>query len=75
MGRPASSIQAEINRLETFLSGSATTIANVGNDGTTVGMINRTGAEKRLDTLYQQLARADGSKPMLVRGVVTGLRR
>ena len=75
MGRSAGSIQAEIDRLETFLSGAGTTVANVASDGTTIGYINREKAEARIDTLYQQLGRANGTSPMFARGVVTGLGR
>lgn len=75
MGRPAASIQAEIDRLETFLSGVDTTIANVGNDGTSVGRISRADATKRLDQLYRDLGYANGTRRMINRGVVTGLRR
>lgn len=32
------------------------------------------GIRKRLDVLYQQLDRASGDSPMIVRGVVKGLR-
>lgn len=75
MGRSASSIQAEIDRLETFLSGAGTTIQSVSSDGTATTQIDRDKAAKRLDTLYLQLGRANGTAPMLVRGVVTGLGR
>ena len=74
MGRSASSIQAEIDRLETFLSGAATTIASTSSDGTSVQHINRKQAEDRLDRLYIQLGRVNGTSPMFPRGVVTGLR-
>ncbi len=75
MGRSASSIQAEIDRLETFLSGAGTTIASTSADGTSTTLINRKDAETRLDRLYLQLGRANGTAPLLVRGVVTGLGR
>lgn len=74
MGRSASSIQAEIDRLETFLSGAGTTIQGVAADGTSTTLINRAQAEKRLDTLYTQLDRTNGTARMFVRGVTTGLR-
>jgi hypothetical protein len=73
MSRPAASIQAEIDRLETFLSGADTTIANVGNDGTNVGLINRKDATARLKELYRDLRNANGFA-RFPRGVVTGLR-
>ncbi len=74
MARTAALIQAEIDRLETFLSSAATTVANVASDGTTIGYINREKASLRLDALYQQLGRADGTSPMLMRGRLRGLR-
>lgn len=73
MGRSAGSIQAEIDRLETFLSGAGTTIQSTSADGTTVTHISRKDAEARLDSLYQQLGRVDGSSPMFTRGRVGGL--
>jgi hypothetical protein len=75
MGRSASSIQAEIDRLEAFLSGAGTTIQGTSADGTSTTLINRAQAEKRLDTLYTQLDRATGNARMFARGVLTGLRR
>lgn len=75
MGRSASSIQAEIDRLETFLSGAGTTIQSTSSDGTAVTHINRKQAEDRLDRLYIQLGRVNGTSPMFPRGVVTGLGR
>lgn len=74
MSRTATSIQAEIDRLETFLSGAATTIQGTSSDGTAVTHINRKQAEDRLDRLYIQLGRVNGTSPMFPRGVVTGLR-
>lgn len=73
MGRSAASIQAEIDRLETFLSGSGTTIQSTSADGTSVTNVSRKDAEARLDSLYQQLGRVDGSSPMFTRGRVGGL--
>jgi hypothetical protein len=75
MARTAASIQAEIDRLETFLSSEATTIQSTSADGTSVTHINRKQAEDRLDRLYIQLGRANGTSPMFPRGVVTGLGR
>ena len=75
MGRSAGSIQAEIDRLETFLSSAATTIQSVSADGTTTTQVDRSDAADRLDRLYIQLGRVNGTSPMFPRGVVTGLRR
>jgi hypothetical protein len=74
MARSAGSIQAEIDRLETFLSGSGTTIASAASDGTSVQNIDREKAAQRLDSLYLQLGRANGTAPMLCRGRLRGLR-
>lgn len=74
MGRSASSIQAEIDILETHLQASTSLVQSQGADGTSAARFNRKDIEARLDQLYQQLGRANGTSPMLVRGVVRGLR-
>jgi hypothetical protein len=73
MARSAASIQAEITAIETLLQSSAGLSTSVGADGVSRS-INRPGLEARLDKLYQQLERVDGSAPVIVRGVVKGLR-
>lgn len=73
MGRSAASIQAEIDRLETFLSSASTTLQSTASDGTSVVNIDRDKATQRLDMLYQQLGRANGTSPMFVRGRVGGV--
>jgi hypothetical protein len=72
MPRSASSIQAEITSIETLLQSSAGLLTTVSADGVT-RTINRTALEARLDKLYQQLGRADGSDPMFVRARIRGL--
>lgn len=73
MARSAASIQAEITAIETLLSSSASLSTSLAADGVS-RTIDRSGLEARLDKLYQQLGRADGSSPMILRGVVRGLR-
>jgi hypothetical protein len=73
MARSVTSIQAEITAIEGLLSTSASLNANVAADGVS-RTIDRTGLESRLDRLYQQLGRADGSNPMFARGRIRGLR-
>lgn len=73
MARSASSIQAEISSIETLLQSSQGVYASIGADGVS-RTVNRSALEQRLDRLYQQLGRADGSSPMIVRGYLKGLR-
>jgi hypothetical protein len=73
MARSAASIQAEITTIETMLSSAASMNTSVAADGVS-RTIDRTGLESRLDRLYQQLGRANGSDPMFVRGRIKGLR-
>ncbi len=72
MGRSTTAIQAEIDILETELQSAASILASVGSDSTTVTK-SRAALEKRLDQLYIQLGRTNGTAPMIVRGVVHGL--
>lgn len=73
MPRAASAIQAEIDKIEAFLQTDAALYSSTSADG-----VNRTIArrdlERRLDGLYIQLGRANGTAPMFVRGRVAGLR-
>ena len=73
MARSAASIQAEITAIEGLLSTSASLSSSVSADGVS-RTIDRTGLAARLDRLYQQLGRADGSNPMFARGRIRGLR-
>ncbi len=75
MGRPAASIQAEIAVIEAFLGSSQSTIASTAADGTSVNFTSRMDAAKRLDQLYRDLELANGTRRLITRGVVTGLRR
>lgn len=71
MGRSAASIQTEIDALEASVS---TLLQSMGSDGTSLQKADYAAQTKRLDQLYGQLGRANGTEPMLVRGVVRGLR-
>jgi hypothetical protein len=73
MARSAASIQAEITAIEGLLSTSASLSSSVSADGVS-RTIDRTGLAARLDRLYQQLGRADGSNPIFARGRIRGLR-
>ncbi len=74
MARSAASIQASITILETFLASTDSFIKIATSDNTSVSKLTRKEARDELTELYQDLGRADGSSPMLVRGVVKGLR-
>ena len=71
MGRSAASIQTEITALEAAITN---LVQSIGSDGTSVQNADYKAKTERLDRLYQQLDRAAGTAPMLVRGVVRGLR-
>jgi hypothetical protein len=73
VARPASSIQAEIDTLETFLQSTDALYQSIDANGIR-RTIDRTGVSTRLDQLYVQLGRVNGSAPMIVRGVLDGLR-
>jgi hypothetical protein len=72
--RSSASIQAEIDRIETLLASGQGLYTNINADGASRSL-DRAGLEKRLDKLYQFLSRADGTAPMIVRGVLRGLRQ
>ena len=74
MPRSATAIQAEITSLETYLQSASSFISSTGSDGTSVSQAERAKLEQRLDSLYAQLGRADGSNPMLVRGRLKNMR-
>lgn len=73
MGRSAASIQSEIDRLETMLAADDTDIKSASADGGMAVRFDRSKMEARLDKLYIQLSRANGTL-MFVRGRVHGLR-
>lgn len=73
MGRSAALIQAQIDVLETFLASSDSLLQSVSSDGTSRTTITRMDALKELNILYQVLGRANGTSPMIARGVVKGL--
>lgn len=73
MARSATAIQVEITAIEAQLpnviAAASYSIAGRSKSNQTIDALT-----KRLDVLYQQLGRANGTAPMLVRGVPTGLR-
>lgn len=73
MPRSAASIQAEIDRLETFLAADDTTVESGGVDGSNLRRYSRDQLASRLDLLYRQLDRVNGTSPMFTRGHVRGL--
>jgi hypothetical protein len=73
MARSASSIQAEIDAIEALLQSTDSLVSSVTADGASRS-IDRNGLQTRLDRLYQQLGRANGSNPMFARGRINGLR-
>lgn len=75
MSRTAAQIQAEITIIEDHLASADSLTRGVGSDGTSLTNEARKDLETRLDKLYMQLGRANGSNPMLTRGSVRGLGR
>jgi hypothetical protein len=73
MARSAASIQAEITVIEGLLSSEQGNYSSVGADGVSRS-IDRAELASRLDRLYQQLGRANGTSPMFARTYVKGLR-
>ena len=73
MARSAASIQTEITAIEAQLP-NAIAAASYSIAGRSKSNQTLESLTKRLDLLYQQLGRATGASPMLVRGVVKGLR-
>jgi hypothetical protein len=74
MARSTTSIQAEINVLETELQSAQSLLASVGSDNTQITK-RRDILQSRLDYLYVMYDRASGAAPMFVRGVIHGLGR
>jgi hypothetical protein len=73
VGRSAASIQTEITAIESQLS-TAVVGSTISSDGTTITQQQYDRLTDRLDKLYIQLDRVSGNAPMIVRGVVKGLR-
>lgn len=73
MARSSASIQVEIDALESQIA-SAAKASSYSIAGRSKSNQSYDVLTKRLDKLYQQLGRANGTSPMIVRGVVTGLR-
>jgi len=72
MGRAADAIQAEITKLETWLASSTSLDSSYSADGVSINRMDVSKATKRLDQLYLQLDRANGTTPMFTRGVTRG---
>jgi len=70
MARSTTYIQLEIDALEAAVVKMTSSVAA---DGVSASY-DLDGIRRRLDVLYQQLDRASGNAPMIVRGVVKGLR-
>ncbi len=73
MARSSTSIQTEIDAIEAQLP-NAIKAASYSIAGRSKSNQTLDALTKRLDKLYQQLGRTNGTSPMLVRGVVKGLR-
>ncbi len=72
MARTAASIQVEITALEAQLA-NAISAASYSVAGRSKANQSYDALTRRLDQLYQQLSRANGTAPMVVRGVLKGL--
>lgn len=73
MARSTALIQAEIDSLESEIA-KAVKAQSYSIAGRSKSNQSHASLTARLDKLYQQLARANGSSPMIVRGHVEGLR-
>jgi hypothetical protein len=73
MGRPVASIQTEITALEAQIATSSQALS-VGSNGSSYTSQPLAAMQVRLDKLYAQLGRANGTNPMFPRGTITGLR-
>jgi len=71
--RNAAQIQAEITIIEAHLASAASLTRSAGSDGTAITNESRTELSKRLDMLYAQLGRTNGTNPMFARGRIRGL--
>jgi hypothetical protein len=69
--RSAALIQTEITALEAEITNY---LQSVGSDGTNATRAAYEAKTQRLDQLYIQLDRANATAPMIVRGVIKGLR-
>jgi hypothetical protein len=70
VARPAALIQAQITAIETQMTNM---VQSAASDGTSVNYVEYDKLNTILRGLYADLARANGSSPMFVRGVVKGL--
>lgn len=74
MGRSAASIQAQITALETYIASGGGISKSISANGVSETSMSMDEATKLLDSLYIQLGRANGSSPMISRGIILGLR-
>lgn len=72
MGRPAASIQTEIDTLEAELS-SLARASSYSINGRSKANQRYADITSRLDQLYTQLGRVNGTSPMVVRGRLDGM--
>ena len=73
MPRSTAHIDAEIAVIETRLAAADHYVRSGGSDGTSITHEARSDLEKRLDRLYIQKDRLDGTAPMVSRGRLAGL--
>ena len=73
MARSSASIQAEIDRIEALLASDDALVAGAGANGVSASRVDYDRMTRRLDLLYRQLGRADGSSPMFARGRLKGM--
>jgi hypothetical protein len=74
MARSAASIQAQIDVYEAALSSGQSVYSSISSDGTSRSL-DTVAISAELRRLYRDLGRANGSDPMIVRGVLRGLRQ
>lgn len=74
VARTATEISAEIAVLEARLASVHSLARSVNSRGTGITNESRKDMQERLDALYAQLGRVNGTAPMFARGIVTGLR-
>jgi len=74
MGRTASSIQVQITAVEAFIASGGGLTKSVSANGVSQQTMSMDEATALLNKLYAQLGRADGTSPMIARGVTLGLR-
>lgn len=74
MGRSAASIQAQITAIEAFIASGGGLAKSVQANGVSESTMTMDEATALLNQLYAQLGRANGTAPMISRGITLGLR-